>query len=566
MPTPTITTPTQTGITATTAILGANVTDDGGGTISERGIVYSLFSKNPNPTTGPVTQVPATGTTGVFTVNITGLIPSTAYVWAAYATNEQGTVYTTVGGLATNAPVTSAIRLEYASQNATHRSGKITFPSQIAGASPQQFMCTLRNISVDPITVTRIGGTNTNGSRYEGWFIRDDRVPTQPTITLQPNQTVQVPIRLFGRSVGNVLEYGSFTGSLRVDWLVPGSSTTNVNNVYLSAAVDSNESSPLPDLRITKSDLFTKHYAIACPMGGQTRTQENPFGLHPTIISSGYLTYFQNEVAPFVDWVGDGIRPVIFIDRMFGNDLQSNNAGDLPFDSEIDYRERGNASVIETIDAGFAYLGTLNLDVIYYIGSLQNDADFIALATAGNWVGLYDRMEKSVRSALRLPNLKYFVFDDPFLLSASDPRNRIYECLREICEARGVPVLCEPRGVESRVTHLPENNWGCCSNFAYFQRSDPAWGNGTNGWSSFSTQISTSRLDNVPVIQWHAETFTINLAEHIAGTITDSYMRSRSVPYIFTAWGRNYRVTLGKSSDDLLQEVNVILAQITGEV
>jgi len=110
---PTLTTPTQTGITATTAILGANVTDDGGEVITERGIVISVTETNNNPLDGGtgVTTIPGAGTTGVFTVNSTGLAPSTNYSWAAFATNSEGTTYTTVGTFTTLAANTPFLEL-----------------------------------------------------------------------------------------------------------------------------------------------------------------------------------------------------------------------------------------------------------------------------------------------------------------------------------------------------------------------------------------------------------------------------------------------------------------------
>ena len=44
-----------------------------------------------------VTNVSGTGTTGVFTVNVTGLTPNVSYSYIAYATNNRGTTYSTIG-------------------------------------------------------------------------------------------------------------------------------------------------------------------------------------------------------------------------------------------------------------------------------------------------------------------------------------------------------------------------------------------------------------------------------------------------------------------------------------
>ncbi|WP_395753131.1 peptidylprolyl isomerase [Prosthecobacter sp.] len=93
---PTVTTPTYASITATTATLGGNVTSDGGAAITERGVVYSVTTTNSDPIiNGPgVVKFPVSGTTGVFTANVSSLAPGTGYSFKAYAINSVGTTYT----------------------------------------------------------------------------------------------------------------------------------------------------------------------------------------------------------------------------------------------------------------------------------------------------------------------------------------------------------------------------------------------------------------------------------------------------------------------------------------
>ena len=104
MAAPTVTTPTSGSITDTSATLGGNATSDGGATITERGVVYSETTTNSNPLIGGsgVTKVTTSGTTGVFTVPVTGLIAATGYSYKAYATNSQGDSYTSVDTFTTN--------------------------------------------------------------------------------------------------------------------------------------------------------------------------------------------------------------------------------------------------------------------------------------------------------------------------------------------------------------------------------------------------------------------------------------------------------------------------------
>ncbi|MGC4007288.1 MAG: FG-GAP-like repeat-containing protein [Pirellulales bacterium] len=95
---PTVTTPTSTGVTSNSATLGGNVTAAGGATILERGVLLAKTGVNNNPQLNGVgvTKITATGTTGVFTVNATGLAPVTGYSYVAYARNSAGTTYSTV--------------------------------------------------------------------------------------------------------------------------------------------------------------------------------------------------------------------------------------------------------------------------------------------------------------------------------------------------------------------------------------------------------------------------------------------------------------------------------------
>lgn len=135
---PTVADPTVTGITTTTATLGGNVTSDGGTVISERGVVYSATASNNNPLIGDpgVTKVATTGTTGVFTTSVTGLTPSTGYSYKAYATNSQGTSYTSVGNFTTlsaNADLAS-LALSSGTLSPAFASGTTSYTASVANA------------------------------------------------------------------------------------------------------------------------------------------------------------------------------------------------------------------------------------------------------------------------------------------------------------------------------------------------------------------------------------------------------------------------------------------------
>lgn len=76
-------------ITATTAVSGGNITNDGGTPVTQRGI---CFGTSPFPTTANTTIISGNGT-GSFTSNLTGLTANTIYYVRAYAINSAGTAY-----------------------------------------------------------------------------------------------------------------------------------------------------------------------------------------------------------------------------------------------------------------------------------------------------------------------------------------------------------------------------------------------------------------------------------------------------------------------------------------
>ncbi len=86
---PTLTTANVTAITLTSATSGGNVTADGGGTVTARGVCWALTE---NPTLSNSFTSDASGT-GVFSSSITGLTAGTTYYVRAYATNSFGTAY-----------------------------------------------------------------------------------------------------------------------------------------------------------------------------------------------------------------------------------------------------------------------------------------------------------------------------------------------------------------------------------------------------------------------------------------------------------------------------------------
>jgi len=88
---PTLTTIAVTEVTASTAKSGGNITDDGGATVSARGIVWGKV-------TGPTLELHdgimnAGGGAGLFTADMAELSTVTPYYVRAFASNKAGTAY-----------------------------------------------------------------------------------------------------------------------------------------------------------------------------------------------------------------------------------------------------------------------------------------------------------------------------------------------------------------------------------------------------------------------------------------------------------------------------------------
>ena len=85
----TVTTTAATNVSYTTAIVGGEVTFDGGTSVTERGVCYSTAQ---NPTTSS-NKISSGRGTGSFSVSLTGLSDGITYYARAYAINSKGTSY-----------------------------------------------------------------------------------------------------------------------------------------------------------------------------------------------------------------------------------------------------------------------------------------------------------------------------------------------------------------------------------------------------------------------------------------------------------------------------------------
>ena len=196
---PTVDMPTSTNVTATTATLGGIVESDGGATIIGVGVVYAplLVDSNPQIGDGVASTATGTGTTGAYTVNVSGLTPNTVYSYAAYATNSQGVSYSSTGIFVTLVNFSSWQQMWFGDPTST--SAALTADPYHTGVQNIQVLAYLGPYQ-DPSTAStaqlpqmQISGGNLLYSFTEPAGVSGITYGAQWSATMQPNDWHAVP-------------------------------------------------------------------------------------------------------------------------------------------------------------------------------------------------------------------------------------------------------------------------------------------------------------------------------------------------------------------------------------
>jgi len=147
-PTVTTNTPVPATVLETSAVLGGDVTSDGGAPVTARGIVFSATNAMPTIGGTATTTYPVGTGTGSFTQLVTNLTPGTTYLFRAYATNSVGTSYgvTVILNTIPNAPtvvnpmngvVRDAVNMSsYGASSSGATAGTFYVGSTVANATP----------------------------------------------------------------------------------------------------------------------------------------------------------------------------------------------------------------------------------------------------------------------------------------------------------------------------------------------------------------------------------------------------------------------------------------------
>src|ERR1035437_7633787 len=263
---PTLTTTDVSAITLTTAVSGGNITADGNGAITARGVCWATTS---TPTIANSLTTDSTGT-GSFTSNLSGLLPATTYYIRAYATNSAGTAYgnevsfTTsqivVATLTTTAATSITLTTAVSGGNITADGGgaitargtcwataanpTITDSKTTDGTGTGTFTSNLTGLSAGTTYHVRAYATNSAGTAY-GNDVSFATTATLPTLTTTAVTSITLTTAVSGGTItsngGTLITVSgicwvtttnpSITGSHSTDGTTTGSFTSNLTGL-----------------------------------------------------------------------------------------------------------------------------------------------------------------------------------------------------------------------------------------------------------------------------------------------------------------------------------------------
>ena len=309
--TPTVTTSTASSIATTSVTLSGNVTTNGGSSITERGIVYSMTLANTNPEIGGFGTIKESNGIGIgsFSGSITGLTPGTQYSFKAYAINNEGISYGT----------TETFTLSKADQTTTFTAlpsktfGDAPFPltgtsssgltvsytsSNTAVATVSGSTVTVVGVGTTNITASQAGDTNYNAASNIIQALTVLKADQTTTFAALPSKTFgDAPFPLTGTSSSGLTV--SYTSSNTAVATVSGSTVTVVGagttNITASQAGDTSynaASNVSQALTVSKADQTTTFAALASKTFGDA-----PFALTATSSSGLTVSYTSSNTA-----------------------------------------------------------------------------------------------------------------------------------------------------------------------------------------------------------------------------------------------------------------------------
>ena len=243
----TLTTAEVTSITSNSAKSGGNITADGGGSITVKGICWSTSH---NPTTADNKTSDGTGT-GTFTSDLTGLTPNTLYYIRAYAINSAGTSYgnelsfTTLGQIptamtlpaccinATGATLNGTVNANYLSTTVTFEYGITTAygnivtstQSPVTGNSASSVSASISGLNSETTFHFRVKATNSLGSATGNDVTFATSPKGVPTVITTSITSITLTSAVSGGNATN--DGGEAITAKGVCWNTTGTATTS---------------------------------------------------------------------------------------------------------------------------------------------------------------------------------------------------------------------------------------------------------------------------------------------------------------------------------------------------
>lgn len=278
---PTVTTTQISSINSNSAMSGGNITSDGGGLVTIRGVVWSTTT---GPTVALSTKTSDGGGNGVFTSSITSLTPGKTYYVRAYATNSSGTAYgaevsftadgllptltTNNTSLLTSSSVQTGGNISYDGGSAITERGVVWNTSSTPtialttktsdGTGTGSFTSNLTNLTPSTTYYLRSYATNSKGTGYgnEIIFTTPANLPTLTTADITNNTT--------GNSVssgGNITSNGGGLVTARgIVWSTSSAPTVSLSTKTLDGSGNGIFTSSLTSL-ITNTKYYARAYA-----------------------------------------------------------------------------------------------------------------------------------------------------------------------------------------------------------------------------------------------------------------------------------------------------------------
>ena len=351
----TLTTTEVIEITETTAVTGGEVTNDGGATVTERGVVYSTSQ---NPTTSNSKIANGSGV-GSFICNLTNLKPNTTYYVRAYAINSAGTAYGTQVTFTTtheiSLPSIKTTSVAQITKTSAIISGNVTSDGGASLMERGIVYSTIKNPTITNNKVTSVGNL--------GSFSVNITNLQEGTTYYARAYAINIKGIAYGQEI-------SFTSLGNQTFTINGVSFTmiNVEGGTFTMGKESNDMycDECPAHTVSLSDYY---------IGATEVTQELWFA-----VVDDFPSYFYGLQNPVENITWEDCQ--IFITKL--NQLTGKTFR-LPTEAEWEYAARGGK-----LSKGYEYAGSNNIVHVAWYYNNSNSTTHPVSQRQPNELGIYD--------------------------------------------------------------------------------------------------------------------------------------------------------------------------------